>query len=417
MRCSQSRRQRNQGAKPLIGGPETVQTNRATSSDLAVELAQDWLQRCADLACRPEAELIDRVLRSPSRSELRTIGEARRARALDDERRRNWDAVQVLVDFKGAAARLGKTAEPELLWHLRAREQSREGAERTHLRLSAEQLTWTISAFREVWPYTGYPSESSWGDHHPWDATDYLNGLIARLGEDISEEATRALEALKDAAPDGYTERIKAVLAEHRRKKVEQSYTPPTVSDIRVIIEATSPTTSNDLQATVLDILEVAQSRLKGDPVDWYRGFFNEAGAHKDEEACRDELVKLLQAIDNNFEYIPEAHSADDKRVDIVVGRGLQLILPIEIKGTWHPKLWTAADEQLDHLYVTDWRAERGIYLVLWFGPGTRITQPPRGHTAPLTPDQLKAALETTSKAAGAGNVDIVVLDLTRPSA
>jgi len=31
MRCSQSRSQHNQGQKPLIGGPENVQTNRATS--------------------------------------------------------------------------------------------------------------------------------------------------------------------------------------------------------------------------------------------------------------------------------------------------------------------------------------------------------------------------------------------------
>lgn len=39
MRCSQSRRRRNQGAKPLSGDPETVQTNRATS---LCELIGEW---------------------------------------------------------------------------------------------------------------------------------------------------------------------------------------------------------------------------------------------------------------------------------------------------------------------------------------------------------------------------------------
>jgi hypothetical protein len=37
MRCSQSRSQHNQGQKPLIGGPENVQTNRATSKYLSIK--------------------------------------------------------------------------------------------------------------------------------------------------------------------------------------------------------------------------------------------------------------------------------------------------------------------------------------------------------------------------------------------
>ena len=80
---------------------------------LAAALAIEWLQLYPDLPARPEAELIDRILHSDRRSELAPIGEARRATALDDERRRIWDAVQVFIDLDAArlvsAERLSRT--------------------------------------------------------------------------------------------------------------------------------------------------------------------------------------------------------------------------------------------------------------------------------------------------------------------
>ena len=164
------------------------------------------------------------------------------------------------------------------------------------------------------------------GDTNPWDATDYLNGLIARLGEDTSDEAALALEALRDMAADGYTDRIKAVLAEQRRKRVEQIYTVPKVADIEAIVDAGPPTTASDLQAVMLETLAIAQTRLKGDPIDWYRGSFTGDGGPHKEEDCRDELIKLLEAIDNSLEYTAELHVADDKRVDIVARAGRQPI-------------------------------------------------------------------------------------------
>ncbi|MCE1236110.1 MAG: hypothetical protein LWW93_07095 [Hyphomicrobiales bacterium] len=383
---------------------------------LVNELALMWLRECADLHHESEEELIDRALRSTHRLDFIEIGTARRALALTDERRRNWDAVQVIVDFAAARDRLLGTVDPDLLWHLRDRSGGDRHSDRAPIELTAEQLQWIIETFRGLWPVVGHPL-SGYGDTNPWDATDYLNGLIARLGEDTSDKATRALEALRDTPTDGYTDRIKAVLAEQRAKRVEQIYVPPKVAEIGAIVDAGPPTTASDLQAVMLETLAIAQKQLKGDDVDWYRGFYREDGRHKDEEPCRDELIKMLRAIDGTLEYIPELHVADDKRVDIVARVDRQPILPIEIKGTWHDKLWTAADDQLNHQYVEDWRAERGIYLVLWFGGGTPITKPPTGIATPTAPEDLRRALVATSRAARDGLVAVVVLDLTRPTA
>jgi hypothetical protein len=381
---------------------------------LATALALEWLWLYPDLPAAAEAPLIDRVLHSPRRYELGAIGEARRQALLDDERRRNWDAVALILDLDAASARLGGMIEPDLLWHIRSRTASGRRNDHSQLPLDPRQISWIVMSFRRLWPARGWPSGVSTGDTNPWNATEYLSSLIARLGEDTSDEAVAAIAALADAPPDGYTSHIRAVATEQQRKRVDLAYAPASLHAIASIVNDGPATDAADLQAVMLENIQVAQDMIRGSDVDWYRGFFRENGRHKDEESCRDELIKMLRTIDGQLEYIPESHGADDRRVDIVVRANGRLILPIEIKGVWHRDLWTAADAQLDHRYVNDWRAERGIYLVLWFGDAVRGT--PAGIAVPRTPGELREALRATSGAAQAGRVDIVVLDLTRPT-
>jgi hypothetical protein len=385
-------------------------------STLAIDLAAEWLRRYSNMIAASEDELIDRLLHSPRRAELRGIGDKMRGTITDSERRHSWDAVQVLVDFEAAIARLGDGAAPDLLWEIRSHAGDRRLDQRAPLAMAARQLAWIVSTFRRLWPVQGRPSTPTWGDDHSWNATEYLRGLVARLGDDTSDEAVCEIETLRDMTHDGYTDHIRWVAAEQRRKRVERAYSPPSIQQIQSVLSAGLPTDAADLQAVVLEALETAQRLLRGSDVDWYRGFFREGGAHKSEESCRDEIIKMLRSLGDSLEYIPEPHVADDKRVDIVVRGQERLILPIEIKGQWHAELWAAADKQLDHLYVNDWRAERGIYLVLWFGKGTTLANPPDGSPKPTTAAGLQKALLSTSKAAAAGKVDIVVLDITRPS-
>lgn len=383
---------------------------------MATTMGLEWLQAYPDLTAEPEAEIIDRILRSPRRGELGPIGDVRRLTPLDDERRRNWDAVQILLDLDSARVRLHATVERDLLWHIRCRTADDDLNGRSPLSLDSRQLAWIVTTFRALWPACRRPIGGTVGDNYPWDASEYLFTLISRLGDDTTDEAVRALKSLRDAPPDGYTEHIRVVAAEQRQKCVEQAYRSPTITEIAAILDGRLPTTAADLQAVMLENLSTAQCWLRGNDVDWYRGFFQDDGKHKHEEPCRDELIKMLRAIDDvGLEYIPESHVADDKRVDIVVQAADRLILPIEVKGQWHPDLWTAADRQLDYRYVNDWRAERGIYLVLWFGEAVAKPRPPGGVTRPQTPEELREALQATSRAAQAGRVDVVVLDLTRP--
>lgn len=95
-------------------------------------------------------------------------------------------------------------------------------------------------------------------------------------------------------------------------------------------------------------------------------------------------------------------------------------MLPVEVKGQWHKDLWHAADTQLDRLYSYDWRAERkGIYLVFWFGPDVpknkKLKSQTSGAKPPTSAEGLRAALIENSDVAKKGNVEVFVMDLTRP--
>jgi hypothetical protein len=68
---------------------------------------------------------------------------------------------------------------------------------------------------------------------------------------------------------------------------------------------------------------------------------------------------------------------------------------------------------------LVDWRSEqRGISCVLWFGKlpsksGRHLKAPPKGLSAPRTPDEMREMLVARIPEARRPLIDVVVLDLT----
>lgn len=404
------------GAKHVSGLYAFVREERDKS--LAVALAIEWLERFPAMASDPEGELIDLLLATPAaRNALRGIMRARRAGSgLDDERRRNWDAVGILIDFEQVAPELvsGEPVEEELLWHIRARLGGRRD-DPGRLQLDAAQLVWLLDQFRSRYPMRSRPTGVASGDTNPWDAADFVVALINRLGNDASPDATVAMKSLSGREPDGYSDRVKSAAAEQKRKAVETGWRAPELATVLAAVTDGPPTTALQLQQVMCEELEVLQRKLRGADVDYYKAFWD-GGTPRNEEHCRDELLKMLRPVPFEIHADPEGHLADDKRADIICQLGA-MMTPIEIKGQWHPELWTAADHQLERLYVNDWRAEAGIYLVLWFGAGTTkpLKRPPGGAPAPTTPEALQSALTAGSAQAQTGRVKVIVIDLVRP--
>lgn len=389
-------------------------------ADTVVDLATEWLERFPKQSHRTEVELLDCLIVS-SKFELlkKHVNDRRKSNVTDEERRSDWDVVAFLVDYENVQTQLAKRRgkDPDFLWHLRSR-LGRHRHEGLPAPLSAAQLSWIIKNFRAMWPNVTQPSGVSSGDRNPWNATVYIGDLINRLGGLTSSDAAKELSALRDEPGDGYTDHLKSAFAEQAQKVVEENYTPPTIAEVKSALSDGPPCSADQLQAVMLEELTVAQGKIRSHPGDWYGDFFTN-GAPKDEEACRDTLLKMFGDYPYGILCEPEGHLANDKRVDIKCTID-QLMLPIEIKGQWHKDLWHAADTQLDRLYSNDWRAERkGIYLVFWFGPNVpqkkKLKSLGNGRNRPNTADELRLALIESSEVAKKGLIEVVVLDMVRP--
>lgn len=385
--------------------------------DLATRLALEWLQRFPDMPIGPEAELLDHLVTLPDAlPTLREITAQRRGDgALDEQRRRNWDALGLLIDFEVTRPQLeAATIDPELFWHIRSRLGRR--SETRPLDLEPKLLAWLLQRFRTAYPLVTRPSGVSSGDSNAWDASDFIAGLIRRLGDHTSSSAIAALIELRDDVEDGYTDQYRAVAAEQRRKRIEADWTAPALAVVASAIEDRAPRTASQLQAVLLEEFDRIQRELKGSDIDWYEDFLRD-GAPRGEEQCRDALLKMLRPLPFGIQALPEGHLADDKRCDILCLAG-ELMTPIEVKGQWHRDLWTAADRQLDRLYINDARAEAGIYLVLWFGANSvkAPKAPPAGIERPTSAADLRTRLSERSATTLEGRVAVVVLDLERPA-
>ncbi len=382
--------------------------------DVCNTLAYEWLKRFKTLHENTEIQLIKRLVYSYQFDELRSL-----LREYLDLKNRShrliWDVVCFIVDFDNIPETIGNRIDSDFIWLLKDLVQGhyRYGS---NLSLSFVQYEWIIQKFRSQWPAVEHPSEETNGSYNAWDASKFIDSFIDQIGSSTDTEAIKTLQRLRCAPEDSYTSRIKMVAAEQHRLVVEASYTPLQLAAIKAIICHTPPKSMADLQALIIEELEVVQAKIRSDDVDSRCAFYDDNNVAHKEERCSSTLIGLLRQGVKGIEYTPELHVANDKEVDITCAIG-QLRLPIEVKGQWHNDLWHAADTQLDRLYTQDWRAEnRGIYLVLWFGQSQpehkRLQTPGRGITKPKTAEELQEMLKVNSQATMQGRVEIFVLDL-----
>lgn len=380
-----------------------------------IELAREWMQRFTDIPIEPESELIDCLMQTGQFDALQQLISTRTA-LTDEEQQRNWVAVGLIVEFEKTAKQLElNPIDTNLIWNIRDRINGRYRENKSHISLNINQLEWVIKTFRMPWPNVGHPKGGTIGDTNSWDASEFIVSLIRQLAKNSSDQACEAIERLKGSIADGYTDFIKTMQFEQKQIRTESLYIPPTLKAIKAITNNFKPQSIADLQAVVLDELDIVQAKIKSDDAESWRGFFDDGDKPYDEERCRDHLLGLLRQGDSQITFEPETHVAHDKEVDITCSVGT-LRLPIEIKGQWHSALWTGADQQLNRLYAQDWRAEgRGIYLVLWFGKRTdnkKLRTLGRGKPVPDTPQELKEMLITNSRSAQEGRINIIVLDV-----
>ena len=129
---------------------------------------------------------------------------------------------------------------------------------------------------------------------------------------------------------------------------------------------------------------------------------------------CRDALLSdlrpRLSTLDVSAE--PEGRYAAGTMADIRVSSG-GFNVPVELKRSMSPDLWTAVGDQLIPRYARDPGADgRGIYLVFWFGSGGLCRNPPSGRR-PENAGELERRLRATLSEDARRSIAICVVDVS----
>lgn len=385
-------------------------------------LAADWLRKFGRMAAESEEALIDQLLREGSAMSRDVLVEValrrRRARALADRRRRNWQAVELILGLASPEIVAVHAAEDrDFLWVLRDRVARLHRDNERSIAASPALLAAIVAAFMPLWPSAGFPSGGSTGDVNPWDASEFLRSCLASLAGDPSPNAGAALAVL---APldHGYAWSIGRSIADQRRARANAEWQPLRVGALGKLVKDGPPVNHADLRRVFLAELDIVQAKLRSSDADVLEFFFDN-GRPKLEEPCSDALVTLLRQTDRPLTFEREPHLGGNREGDIWC-RSNGLALVVECKRHWHPDIWRAFDWQLAQQQAVDWRVRGyGVYIIYWFGTDVHaVTGPPRGSGIgrPTTPEALEASLRELIAAAGLPEIVVKVLDVSRPS-
>lgn len=254
--------------------------------------------------------------------------------------------------------------------------------------------------------------------------SEFVQFLVQRLGSDPSAEATAALQRLL-AMPELEAWRAPLQHSWGRQAVVRRnaSFTYPSIEALRQTLANNRPANPADLSALVTDRLETLAREIRDGNASLWRQFWNQGKGDspmtpRDEDLCRDQLLGLLRAgspAGLGVEWQPEGRYADDKRADIRVSfEGINV--PLEIKRSMHPKLWTAVSKQLVTQYTRDPAAEGyGVYVVLWFGVQQKGPLPSSG-SRPRSACELREVLQEELGDDERMRISIVVFDVEKSS-
>lgn len=285
-------------------------------------------------------------------------------------------------------------------------------------KLKAEQIFKILDAFVEVWPKIELPSSYGSDDPDNERAYRFLTDIVWKIGDDEPNFSIPVLERLlSDKRFVTFHNSLKHIKFEVLRKNALRDFEAPSPMAIVEFFDKNRAASVEDLRMLMLEKLEDFQKWVRGVETDPLDTFYHN-GKHVDENTVRNRIVDYLQPRMNplNITIPVERHMALRKRCDFTAEtsiEGKQNVLVIEVKGQWHPKLFTAATQQLYDLYSYHPDAAlQGIYLVLWFGQEVSVAGK-KIHNI-ITANDLKEQLRESLSSDLLGRIDICVLDLSR---
>ena len=254
------------------------------------------------------------------------------------------------------------------------------------------------------------------------EAADRIHGLINQLSSDSSGDASEHLERL--SANDVLIAwRAQLMDAKGRQNAIRRdaSFVYAGVKQVVDALNDGVPANAADLAALTLEQLRRTARFIRNGGTTAWREYWN-VDPHdrperpKPENACRDALLSDLQLRLSplGIDAQGEGTYADDKRADIRVTYG-GFNIPVEIKRSCHPDLWSAIRRQLIDKYTRDPGADgHGIYVVFWYGDSEHCRPTPGVRGVPNNAADVEHSLLDDLSAEDRRKISVCLIDVAK---
>ena len=251
-----------------------------------------------------------------------------------------------------------------------------------------------------------------------------VGACINRLASSPSEAAASALAELSsDHRLSAWRSELQDASERQKVIQREAEFEHCHLAKVLRTLDNSTPANSADLAALTVDYLLGLSQKIRLDNTSDWRQYW-------DKESPQGTLVPVHENVGRNallsdlriklenlgIDAQPEGQHAGEKRSDIRVSYGGELCIPIEVKKSCSPDLWTAIRKQLIERYACDRGADGyGIYLVLWFGDAEYCRPTPGLSSPPRSAADLQEQLLGTLSGQERRKISVCVIDVAKP--
>lgn len=346
--------------------------------------------------------------------EMGDLTESALAGELDNQSRRLWESVALILDpekFEASHA-------PE---EIRAALLAPDGdlVNRLHeICTQPDRLDMLrISTLAGVYP----SKDRDWA--RPDGPSRIIRAAIDRMSASSDPDAGKKLKSLIASSDQSWRSLLTHAAAEHARLMRDNLFISPSVAQLKAALAGGPPASPADLAAVVLEEIQRYKSTLRtGSEMPWKRYWNTDHNGTAEkpqiENEDRDRLLELFKVRLEHYGVaasMPEARRGENTRADVLLLSHAGKNLPIEAKRHYNPELWTAAEEQLAGYAADEGAFGYGVYLVFWFGGEYRTPGRRDGKKSPASAEALQAMLRSDLPLTLEGKIAVVVLDVSRP--
>lgn len=293
------------------------------------------------------------------------------------------------------------------------------------LQLANEQIYFLIKMTASYYPNTEHPLGVTCGTKNPWNATEFVNGLIHTLAigpDKKSGEYLKQLQKSDNYNLSTYQQYLKHATANQLRLRRQNEFKQLSWEKTVKVLGKSEPVDSSTLHAVTIYHLKTIQIEIRQNNVNRWKDCWNEEGGkittQKREDSCQRLLIELLRNAFNQSAAIdiqPEGHLVAASRTDIVLSLSPNVKLFIELKCDTHPELWKACKEQLEINIQAPETNGYGIYVVFWFGEQrkAKIPSPPEGIVMPNSAAELERSLNFLIDEDKKEKITAIVIDVS----